>query len=295
MTPLVGLSLVPEADRLDGLRALAQAADAAGLDLLGIQDHPYQQRFADTWMLMADLLARTERLRVFPDVANLPLRPPAVMAKAAATLDLLSGGRFELGLGAGAFWDGVAAMGGARRAPGEAVDALEEAIAVIRLMWSGEGAVRFDGRHYRLEGVHPGPAPAHDVGIWLGAYKPRMLRLVGRAADGWVPSLGYADVDALRAGNARIDEAAAEAGRDPRAIRRILNVSGTITGDAGAVSDGSGAGLGGGPSGPPAYWQERLAELAALGFDGFVFWPTPADAEQVERLARVAEGLRAAG
>src|SRR5699024_4847970 len=77
------------------------AAERGGLDLVGIQDHPYQRRQLDTWSLMAAALARTEQIRVFPDVANLPLRPPAVMAKAAASLDLISEGRFELGLGPG--------------------------------------------------------------------------------------------------------------------------------------------------------------------------------------------------
>jgi alkanesulfonate monooxygenase SsuD/methylene tetrahydromethanopterin reductase-like flavin-dependent oxidoreductase (luciferase family) len=91
----LGLSVVPEADAIDEIRALARQADEAGLDLLGIQDHPYQRRFLETWMLLGDLLARTERLRVFPDVANLPLRLPAMIAKQAASLDLLSGGRLR--------------------------------------------------------------------------------------------------------------------------------------------------------------------------------------------------------
>ena len=81
-------------------------------------------------------------------------------------------------------------MGGPVRTPGESVAALEEAIQVIRLMWSGERGVHFDGKFYKLDGVHTGPEPLHPMGIWLGAYKPRMLSLVGRAADGWVPSLG---------------------------------------------------------------------------------------------------------
>jgi alkanesulfonate monooxygenase SsuD/methylene tetrahydromethanopterin reductase-like flavin-dependent oxidoreductase (luciferase family) len=168
---------------------------------------------------------RTKSIHVFPDVANLPLRPPAVLAKAAASLDLLSGGRAELGLGAGGFWDAIKAMGGPIRTPGESVAALEEAIHVIRLMWSGERAVHFDGKFYPLEGVHTGPKPAHAIGIWVGGYKRRMLSLVGRAADGWVPSLGYVKPEDLAEGNARIDEAAKAAGRDPRSIRRILNAS----------------------------------------------------------------------
>ncbi len=110
-----GLSIVPASAEIDLARSLARRADELGLDLIGMQDHPYQWRFLDTWSLLADLLARTERVRFFPDVANLPLRGPAMIAKQAASLDALSNGRFELGLGAGAFWDAVAAMGGPRR------------------------------------------------------------------------------------------------------------------------------------------------------------------------------------
>src|SRR5207247_2178200 len=189
--------------------------------------HPYQRRFLDTWMLMADLLARTERITVVPDVANLPLRPPAPMANAAASLDLMSGGRFELGLGVGAFWDGVAAMGGPRRSPGESVDALSEAIDVIRLVWSEERTVSYEGRWYSLDALHPGPFPAHPIGIWLGAYRPRMLRLVGEKADGWIPSIreGITPED-LGASGRLIDEAAERAGRDPSAIVRLWNIGG---------------------------------------------------------------------
>src|SRR5205814_6514889 len=96
---------------------------------------------------------RTERITVFPDVANVPLRPPAVMAKAAAKLDILSGGRLELGLGAGGFWDAIKAYGGPARTPGESVSALEEAIQVIRLLWSGQHGIRFDGKFYSLAGA----------------------------------------------------------------------------------------------------------------------------------------------
>src|SRR5689334_6461698 len=88
----------PVAARLVEIFSLVGFADREWLDLVGIQDHPYQRRYLDTGMLMATVLARTERITVFSDVANLPLRPPAVMAKAAASLDVLSGGRFELGL-----------------------------------------------------------------------------------------------------------------------------------------------------------------------------------------------------
>ncbi|HSS92427.1 MAG TPA: LLM class flavin-dependent oxidoreductase [Candidatus Dormibacteraeota bacterium] len=219
-----GYFLIPDASQ--PLRALERAveADKAGIDLIGVQDHPYQHRFHDTWTLITAIAVRTQRVTVFPDVANLPLRPPAMLAKAAASLDLLSGGRLELGLGAGGFWDAIKAMGGPSRTPGEAVSALEEAIEVIRLVWSGERGVRYDGRFYQLAGLNSGPTPAHPISIWLGAYRPRMLALTGRTADGWVPSLGRLKPEDLDLANARVDDAARSAGRDPSAIRRVLNV-----------------------------------------------------------------------
>jgi len=250
-----GYFVLPDSMRPMRPLELAVRADALGIDLIGAQDHPYQRRFYDTWTLLTAIAMRTTHASVFPDVANLPLRPPAMLAKAAASLDLLSGGRVELGLGAGGFWEAIAAMGGPVRTPGEAVGALEEAIEVIRLVWSGGRGVRFDGKFYQLAGLNAGPLPPHAIGIWLGAYKPRMLRLVGRAADGWVPSYGYLKSEAMPAANARIDDAAREAGRDPAAIRRVLNVAANLAAD-------------------------EIAELALQhGFDTFVIGETQEDAE----------------
>jgi alkanesulfonate monooxygenase SsuD/methylene tetrahydromethanopterin reductase-like flavin-dependent oxidoreductase (luciferase family) len=216
-----GVFITPEATERP--LELAGMADELGFDVIGVQDHPYQRRFFDSWTLLTAIAMRTERITVFPDVVNLPLRPPAVLAKAAATLDILSGGRLELGLGAGGFWPAIKAYGGPVRTPGESVSALEEAIQVIRLLWSGQHGIRFEGRFYQLEGAHSGPVPVHPMGIWLGAYRPRMLSLIGRLADGWVPSLGYVKPPDLLEGNQRIDDAARAAGRDPRSIRRVLN------------------------------------------------------------------------
>src|ERR687895_96011 len=115
-----GISVTPEASHYPEIVAQVLAAERGGLEVVGIQDHPYQRRFLDTFALIGDLLARTSRLRFFPDVANLPLRPPTMIAKAAVSLDVMSGGRLELGLGAGSFWDAVAGVGGPRRANAEA-------------------------------------------------------------------------------------------------------------------------------------------------------------------------------
>ena len=285
--PEVGISIIPDADSLERNRELVRVADECGLRLVGIQDHPYQRRFLDAFALIATLLAETRSISFFTDVANLPLRPPATMAKAAASLDLLSGGRFELGLGAGGFFDGIAGLGGPRRSPGESVEALEEAIEVIRLMWSNERSVSFDGRHYRLEDARPGPRPVRHMGIWLGAFKPRMQRLVGRKADGWVPSLGPLSPDELRAGHRRIDEAAEAAGRDPRQIRRILNLQGVIGEGRTAPEERLPVGyLRAEPlAGPPERWAETLAGFAEDGFDTLVFWPVDPSPRQVELLA----------
>lgn len=107
-----GVSVEPSSDSWQQTASVVRAANRAGLDLVGIQDHPYQRRFLDTWTLISTLVPLTERIRFFLDVANLPLRPPAMLAKAAASLDVISGGRVEMSLGAGAFWDAVAAMDG---------------------------------------------------------------------------------------------------------------------------------------------------------------------------------------
>src|SRR6266849_10064037 len=132
-----GYFVLPDSMRPMRPLELAVRAEKLGIELIGIQDHPYQRRFYDTWTLLTAIAMRTTHASVFPDVANLPLRPPAVLAKAAASLDLLSGGRVELGLGAGGFWEAIEAYGGPRRDPGAALAALAEAIEVMRLVWSG--------------------------------------------------------------------------------------------------------------------------------------------------------------
>src|SRR6476660_4824911 len=130
-----GVFITHGAGQADVVLELARLADVVGLDIVSFQDHPYQPSFLDTWKLLSVVAAETTNVRVAPNVANLPLRPPVVLAKSAASLDILSGGRVELGLGAGAFWDGIAANGGPRLTPGQAVDALEEGIEVVRAVW----------------------------------------------------------------------------------------------------------------------------------------------------------------
>ncbi len=248
-----GSFITPSNQNPDAPVALAQLSERVGLDLVTFQDHPYQPAFLDTWTLLSWVASRTSTIHVAPNVLNLPLRPPAVVARAAASLDLLSGGRVDLGLGAGGFWDAIGAMGGRRLTPGQAVDALSEAIDVIRGIWATEerAPLRVPGDYYRLDGAKRGPAPAHPIPLWIGAYKPRMLRLTGRSGDGWLPSLPYLKPGDLAAGNATIDEAAIAAGRDPREIRRLLNIGGSFA-----------ARNGGFLVGPSAQWVEELLPYA---------------------------------
>jgi len=247
-----GSFLTPSAGDPARVVDLALVSERAGLDLVTIQDHPYQSRFLDTWTLLSWIAARTTTVTVAPNVANLPLRGPVILARSAASLDRLSGGRVELGLGSGAFWDALAANGGPRRSAGQAVTALADAIAVIRALWSDEnGGAKVDGEYYSLSGAKRGPAPAHDLGIWVGAYGTRMLGLTGRLADGWLPSSFAAGPDILGEMSARVDDAAREAGREPAQIRRLYNVTGTFA----DVADGSFL------HGPAEVWAEQLAEL----------------------------------
>ena len=247
-----GTFITPTNDPPQAAVRLAELAEASGYDLVTFQDHPYQPRFHDTSTLLTWVAARTERVHLAANVTNLPLRPPAVLARAAASLDLLSGGRFELGLGAGGFWDAIDAMGGRRLTPGQAVDALSEAIDIIRGIWDQDERARFevDGRYHRVDGAKRGPAPAHNIPIWIGALKPRMLRLIGRKGDGWLPSLAYLKPGELAAGNRTIDESALAAGRDPREIRRLVNIGGRFSAAGGGFLDG-----------PPGQWVEQLLPL----------------------------------
>lgn len=249
----------------DDADPVGRALDAEdhGLDFITIQDHPYQRAFYDAWTLLTFIAARTERITVVPTVACLPLRPPAMLAKSAVSLDHLTGGRVQLGLGAGAFWTAIAAMGGPERSAREAADALTEAVDVIHAMWSGERSVRVPGEHYHLDGTKPGPTPDGRLGIWLGAYGPRMLRLTGAKAEGWMPSLGFLPLAKLPAAVARVDEAAREAGRDPAGIRKIYNLSGMIGAESATPFAGS-----------AAQWADEITRLVTEhGMNGFAYWP----------------------
>lgn len=279
-----GLSLYPSVDLLKQTRLLTQAADAAGLEYLAIQDHAYNPEFLDVWTLITYLTAETERISFFPDVADLQLRPPTILAKAAASLSVLSGGRIALGVGGGASAEGIAAMGGTWRNRGEMVAFTDEALQIMRRALAG-GVVEFRGSQHTIGGYEAGPAPPEPVPLWLGSVGPRMLAITGRSSDGWISPLStYLRPPAVPARQRLIDEAAISAGRDPSAVRRIYNVVGAI----GARRGGPGL------SGDVHSWVDTLSDWSVeLGFDTFVFWPTSAPLAQLEVFAtEVVPGVR---
>lgn len=272
-----GLSITPEADNIEAIAHLVQVADVGGLDLIAIQDHAYNHTFLDTWTLISFLAAKTHQIHFLPDVADLPLRPPPMLAKAVATLDRLTDGRAELAIGAGAFWDGIAGMGSPRHSPAEALGATAGALEILHKALAANGRVVSHGQYYNVPGYNPGPPPAHDIRVWVGAQKPRMLELIGRSAGGWVcaPSI-YIPPQDVPPRQSIIDAAATAAGRKPSEIGRLYNVVGSIG------RRGGGPGL----RGSAEFWAETLVGWAMeLGFDTFVFWPEDPSERQVRLFA----------
>jgi alkanesulfonate monooxygenase SsuD/methylene tetrahydromethanopterin reductase-like flavin-dependent oxidoreductase (luciferase family) len=294
--PLFGMSFAPSARNAQQAFALAKAADSTGLDFITIQDHPYNPTFLDTWTLFAALGASTQHARLLPNVLNLPLRPPAMLAKEAATLDILTNGRVEIGLGAGAFWEGVVSYGGLQRTPGEAVSALEEAMQIMKALWqplAAGQAVSFDGKYYQLHNAQPGPAPRHAVGIWLGALGPRMLELTGRMADGWLVSASYSPPENIPAMQAKIDEAALAAGRTTNAIRRGYNLAGVVQQPGTQTITARRKDI---ITGPANQWVDVISHYYHdLRMDTFIFWPLGGEEAQIRHFAEeVVPAVRAA-
>lgn len=199
-----------------------------------------------------------------------------MLAKAAASFGVLAEGRLVLGVGGGAYPDAIASIGGRRRSGGETVAFTEESLHVLRAALAGD-AVRLISDHHRIEGYQAGPVPPAPVPLWLGAMWRRMLGVTGRAADGWISPLDiYVAPDEVPAKQKIIDEAALEAGRDPRRIRRAYNVLGAIgpfRGGRGLVGDAR-------------LWADTLTEWAVeLGLDTFIYWPVTEPRTQLEAFA----------
>ena len=277
MQPRFGVTIIPSASGRSDPVAEAQRAEGLGFDLVAVWDHPHGEHPSfETWTFMTWVAAHTSRIAIASDVLSLPFRLPALIAKMAESLDRLSGGRLILGLGAGGSDEEMAGLGAPLRPPVERVEALEEALEIIRGVWR-EPAFTYDGAYYRNEGTRLEPKPTRTIPIWLGAYRPRMLELTGRLADGWIPSMGYLPPSEARPAIDRVRAAAERAGRDPDALDYAYNVSVRV----------------GGPPAPDPGRQvagevdeviERLSGLLDLGFTVLNLMIGGRRAEQMERL-----------
>lgn len=248
----VGISTGTSDDPL----AEALAAEAAGYDFVSASDHPAGSVPSyETLTLLTWIAARTTRIAVATRVLGVPFRRPLMVAKAAESLQRLSGGRLILGLGGGYLDDEIAAVGAAPLTPRQKVDGLAAALETIRRGWAGDIT----------------PTPVHPIPIWLGTYGPRALAVTGRLADGWIPSLDFAAPDRVPEMLDRIRAAAVAAGRPPDAIRAIYNVP-VAVGDA--TEDGTVAGS-------AADVVEQLQAFTALGFTGFNLVANPGSAPAV--------------
>jgi alkanesulfonate monooxygenase SsuD/methylene tetrahydromethanopterin reductase-like flavin-dependent oxidoreductase (luciferase family) len=273
--------------------ATAQAAEAAGFRGVSFSDRPHDP-ILDGWTLATAVAVRTERIRVFHSTLNVPYRFPAVLAKEAATLDVLSNGRLDLCLGAGGegnrpLYDSI---GVPLAAPGERMTDLEDAVNIMRGMWANE-KFSYKGRVHQVEDANGLPKTVQNpIPIWLGARMPRSLRQVGRFADGFMKNGGWGTVEEMRELNAAIDASARKAGRDPNTIRRIVNgAPGYVAkdaADAAAYREKAAAASGGrAPDGLIGTVDEIIAKIKAYrdaGVDMFVVnFPAPEAAEQMRR------------
>jgi probable F420-dependent oxidoreductase len=285
---LFGLGISPSAAPGADPVGAARAAEELGFDFVGTNDHPHGSSPSfEAWTLLTWIAAATSRVRVATRVLATPLRSPPVVAKMAESLDRLSGGRLILGLGGGSMDEELAAFGLGVRSPRDKVDGLEEAIRILRGLWSQE-TFSFSGRLYRTEGARIEPKPGHHIPIWLGTYGNRALAVTGRLADGWIPSLGFASPGQIPAMRDRVLAAARDAGRDPAEITCAFNLAVRVDEHAQPQPNTV--------TGPPDAVAERLLGFLELGFTALNFIPSgPDPAEQAERLAlEVLPAVRAA-
>ncbi|HUY44917.1 MAG TPA: LLM class flavin-dependent oxidoreductase [Streptosporangiaceae bacterium] len=276
-----GVSVPTSAAPGDDPVGMAREAERLGYDFVSAADHPcggspsYETTIMLTW-----IAARTSRIKVASRVLGVPFRRPAMVAKLAASLDLLSGQRFILGLGAGYSDQEIAALGASGLSPAGKIDGLAEAIQVIRGAWT-QSSYTQDGRHYSVRDLGMEPKPTSPIPVWLGTFGPRALAVTGRLADGWIPSLGYMPTEEFPAMRHRIDAAAEAAGRRPDEIRSILNLSIHIDPYAQPQLDAV--------TGSATQVVSQLRDLLGLGFTGFNFILSGPD--PIAGMQRIAEDV----
>jgi alkanesulfonate monooxygenase SsuD/methylene tetrahydromethanopterin reductase-like flavin-dependent oxidoreductase (luciferase family) len=279
MSPLrfgvsVSTSAAPGSDPV----AAARRAEELGFDFISATDHPAgEQPSNETWTMLSWIAASTDRIQVACKVLGVPFRPPAITAKMAETLARLSGGRLILGLGGGGSDEEIGALGLPAMTPREKVDGLEDAVRIIRGLWS-EPRFDYQGAIYRVNGAQMEPKPNTSTPIWLGTFGKRALTVTGRVGDGWIPSFALAPPEAVPAMRERILRAARQAKRPPEAITCVYSME---------IQIGPGpAGRSDIVAGTPDAIIERLASFVDLGFSAMNFSVVgPGEDEQLEQLA----------
>jgi probable F420-dependent oxidoreductase len=219
------------------LLASARRAEELGFDSVWMSDHFFLSlgRYggpddvygsAEPLAVLAGLAPMTDEIRLGTLVLGAGFRHPALLAKAAATIDLMSGGRLDLGVGAGWYEDEYRAFGYRFGSVGQRFEILEETVEVLSLLFGEKEPVTWEGRHFRLDEAYCRPRPAQEPRppVWVGGKGgPRLARLVARRADGWntvwtwTPE-GYGE-------RARVlNEICEREGRDPATVRRSLGL-----------------------------------------------------------------------
>ena len=292
----IGVQL-PEVERevrWPELLDLARAIDDLGFDGLWVGEH-LLYRWPDreprgpweAWTLMAALAAATTTVTIGPLVACTSFHNPAMLAKQAATIDEIAGGRFVLGLGAG--WNETEF-----RAFGfpfdHRVDRFEEAFTIIRTLLQ-EGAIDFDGRYYQARDCEllPRPRPGGPP-LLIGSNGPRMLRIALSHAHAW--NTWYADTNNTPAGvaplRAVVDDACRDVGRDPAAIKRKVAVQVRLPGGRGrTMGDTTTTDRIVPLEGPPERMADELQAYAEAGVDEVQAVLDPIDRPSIERFAEV--------
>ena len=244
----------------------AATAEALGYGALPAAGHPVRTYPTyETLTLLTWIAARTRRIGIVPRVLGVPFRRPALVAKAAESLQRLSRGRLILGLGAGYRDTEIRAAGGPDVTPRAKMDGLEDAIAIIRASWA-HPVVSYHGRVYSVDDLDLEPKPAEPIPIWLGALGPRGLALTGRLADGWIPFLRFAGPDRIPELLDRIRTASVAVGRPADAVRPVYSVPVRLDPKARSTT--------GVIAGSAADITEQLHSFTGLGFTGFDLMPT---------------------
>lgn len=276
---LFGVNVSTSADAGANPVAEAMRAETLGYDFISSNDHPCgTHRSFETWTMLSWIAAKTTRIKVATRVLGVPYRSPAMVAKMAETLDRLSGGRLILGMGGGYSDDEFHAFGLNVPSPKEKIDGLEEAVRIVKGLWSTR-SFTYEGKHHRTVAANIEPKPEHHIPIWLGTFGKRSLAVTGRVADGWIPTHSMAPPSSIPQMRDRIFEAARAAGRDPEAITLVYNMNFRVDEQAAEVSDIVG--------GSPQKITEELRGFVELGFTAMNFSPVgPGPERQVQRLAQ---------